>query len=99
PVWIRKLIEMRSFLIDPRRNVLPYSEIEEAGAMGEMRTRSGLGEGSMIRRRLRILRHRASRWFLPPVRTAPTTSAPEHGDDAAPESWTPPAAKPVDRLR
>ena len=66
--------------------------------MNDTRGRSGLGEGSMLRRRLRILRHRASRWFLPPVRTS---AAPVPRDDAEtpPEAWTERTLKPVGPAR
>lgn len=36
--------------------------------MVETRLRARLGEGLMIAKRLRTLKHRAARWFLPPVR-------------------------------
>ena len=36
--------------------------------MFETRSRSGLGEGLTIARRLKIMRRRTARWFLPRVR-------------------------------
>jgi hypothetical protein len=36
--------------------------------MYETRSRSGLGEGLKIARRLKIMRRRTARWFLPRVR-------------------------------
>ena len=39
--------------------------------MPDARTRLGSGDGLTIGRRLRILRHRTARWFLPPVRPLP----------------------------
>jgi len=51
--------------------------------MSDIRLRSGWGEGSVLFRRLRILRHRAARWFSPPVR-APRdvpASRDDQGDD------------------
>lgn len=50
--------------------------------MRELRPRTTVPEGTTIARRLRQLRHRTTRWFLPPVRGAGTT------EDAARE--TPP---------
>jgi hypothetical protein len=39
--------------------------------MVETRSRSGLGEGLTITRRLKIMRRRTARWFLPRVRPLP----------------------------
>ena len=62
--------------------------------MAYIRLRSGLGEGSMIFRRLRILRHRTARWFLPPVRTGHDASATGDDREAAPERETTRGMKP-----
>jgi hypothetical protein len=39
--------------------------------MLDARMRLGSGDGLTLGRRLRILRHRTARWFLPPVRPLP----------------------------
>lgn len=39
--------------------------------MGEKRLLDAVAERLTIGRRMRILRHRTARWFLPPVRQAP----------------------------
>ena len=39
--------------------------------MGEKRLLDAVTERLTIGRRMRILRHRTARWFLPPVRQAP----------------------------
>ena len=55
--------------------------------MYETRSRSGLGEGLTIVRRLKIMRRRTARWFLPPVRSVSVRPAQEdHPAGAASES-------------
>ena len=39
--------------------------------MGEKRLLDGMAPRLTIGRRMRILRHRTARWFLPPVRQTP----------------------------
>jgi hypothetical protein len=61
--------------------------------MAYTRLRSGSGEGSMIFRRLRILRRRTARWFLPPVRTHDAAASRDERE-AAPEREAPRGMKP-----
>jgi hypothetical protein len=62
--------------------------------MAYTRLRSGSGEGSMIFRRLRILRHRTARWFLPPVRAGHDAAASRDDREAAQEHETTRGMKP-----
>ncbi len=45
--------------------------------MGERRLLDVMSERLMLGRRMRILRHRTARWFLPPVRQAQAEPSPE----------------------
>ena len=42
--------------------------------MRELRPRTTVAEGMTIARRLRLLKRRATRWFLPPVRSGAGTA-------------------------
>ena len=45
--------------------------------MGERRLLDAVSDRLMLGRRMRILRHRTARWFLPPVRQSPADPFPE----------------------
>ena len=59
--------------------------------MRETGIRGAFGHRSSVGRRLRILRHRTARWFLPPVRSLPSDEArrPAASRHVLPEFETP----------
>src|SRR5262245_6159199 len=87
--------------VDANASTFGYSCMEVV-EMVEIGSRKFFGDGFVIAKRLRTLKHRATRWFLPPVRSphgAPQQRGTPPAEEARAIRYLPRGVKPSNPLQ